>query len=66
MNESHIDSEIAGNLYDGCIDQENSYLHSDLDNADLLQSSEKKTIKKFLLDSELKQRSSIQPEENKV
>jgi hypothetical protein len=38
------------------MDQENSYLHSDMDTADLLQSSEKKTLKKFLLDSEVKQR----------
>lgn len=49
------------------MDQEHSYLHSDMDTADLLQSSEKKTqnIKKFLLDSDVKQRHTLQPEEFK-
>jgi hypothetical protein len=38
-----------------------------MDTADLLQSSEKKTqnIKKFLLDSDVKQRHTLQPEEFK-
>jgi hypothetical protein len=36
VNQSHIDSEIAGIAYDGCLDAEQSYLQSDLDNGEML------------------------------
>lgn len=60
VNESHIDSEAAGDIlaFDGCLDPEHSYLHSDLENASFLQSSEKSSARKksqaTLIDKEIK------------
>ena len=46
INESHIDSEVAGNILAFDEDPEQSYLHSDLDGNELLLASDSKSSHK--------------------